>query len=709
METISGTQLVSLIPHPFHNEKSAFQWTPHQQPSCFLVRWRCRANKSWPSYRFVSNQKPKLVANRPRFEYSISIRSFRPPYLNCSGKLDTRFRNFGRQKIHLRSDSPPLRSPRAQTEEEQKILKENGTLMDDAGLLEDNITELVPDEHESEDEVHEKVRVEISSSVMKMLQGMEDGTKEEGMGLIENNLRKRRAKLVGLQDDKQGFVKLGDSVSPSKNHSQDQSASKMQEIGIETKDLGTIFLENNSVSLPYTKTFNELWPETVLSFMELLNNMANRTSSTRKVLENMQLDAIALKEVVQNDLEYPVTRKALHGKILLDRVLQIYSCVTDQEGLHKNVFQKSSFLTEDKSIKTRYGVMFLGKIIGDPSFTLQQIQNRLEQNYKGLSALLLQAEPIKGLSSAKPVDGKVWCLIAQNRSIWSFANAEPYNLLLGGICLAGAVVGSLQFDLADPGLEHYLQWEKALVPLGLVGVVAGGAFARKVTAIAYNVPNLVSFPLLLPVLHQGAIANLVLLKGCLPSRSCLLDLSVIGSCGPLAISSLFALLGAWPSLIWNQSLTTVADFRGCLFVPSDLFSYSFVLTWMLEKLSIATFLESGKLQYVLNPLSLVSLLGFNLTFAGLIPGTALDGGRILTAVFGRTVQRTVAPVLYLLTVLSFCLKSPLLGLLWVAIMPLTMAEDLFQRDEVSEPNYFRKAIGLILVSAGLLSFVPVLF
>ncbi|KAJ7556358.1 hypothetical protein O6H91_05G079600 [Diphasiastrum complanatum] len=632
--------------------------------------------------------------------------------------------------------------------------------MDDAGLLEDNITELVPDEHESEDEVHEKVRVEISSSVMKMLQGMEDGTKEEGMGLIENNLRKRRAKLVGLQDDKQGFVKLGDSVSPSKNHSQDQSASKMQEIGIETKDLGTIFLENNSVSLPYTKTFNELWPETVLSFMELLNNMANRTSSTRKVLENMQLDAIALKEVVQNDLECmaevqlapsmlfldingvplsvggnresehkflllmyilyrllyklnyfadPVTRKALHGKILLDRVLQIYSCVTDQEGLHKNVFQKSSFLTEDKSIKTRYGVMFLGKIIGDPSFTLQQIQNRLEQNYKGLSALLLQAEPIKGLSSAKPVDGKVWCLIAQNRSIWSFANAEPYNLLLGGICLAGAVVGSLQFDLADPGLEHYLQWEKALVPLGLVGVVAGGAFARKVTAIAYNVPNLVSFPLLLPVLHQGAIANLVLLKGCLPSRSCLLDLSVIGSCGPLAISSLFALLGAWPSLIWNQSLTTVADFRGCLFVPSDLFSYSFVLTWMLEKLSIATFLESGKLQYVLNPLSLVSLLGFNLTFAGLIPGTALDGGRILTAVFGRTVQRTVAPVLYLLTVLSFCLKSPLLGLLWVAIMPLTMAEDLFQRDEVSEPNYFRKAIGLILVSAGLLSFVPVLF
>ena len=84
----------------------------------------------------------------------------------------------------------------------------------------------------------------------------------------------------------------------------------------------------------------------------------------------------------------------------------------------------------------------------------------------------------------------------------------------------------------------------------------------------------------------------------------------------------------------------------------------------------------------------------------------LDGGRIVTGILGREVQHVVTSIVYFLVAVSLAVNEPWLALAWVAGATPALMDDWFQMDEATQPNFLRKALGLLLVAAAVAAFVP---
>lgn len=368
----------------------------------------------------------------------------------------------------------------------------------------------------------------------------------------------------------------------------------------------------------------------------------------------------------------------------------------DETELLEQAVTSHGFEPSGKAVKCRQGLIFPGNWNTTPSLARQAMQKVLDAKFEGLVAILLDRVPETNTSGV---------LIAHKHELLSFTFAEKGDVLLASGLGFGVVLGALQFANADVAFDE-VNFQGALVPLGLVGVTAGGWLARKAVAALYNVSHMVRLPFSLPVPHLGSFSSVVFYKGCLPERTSLLDLSLSSTLASLAISG--ALIGA--SFTQGENSTAVADFQGLLLVPEQLFRYSSAFTWLLHKLSIATLSgEMGEdLNLVLSPLALAGVLGLHSSALGLLPVGILDGGRIVTAIFGRDVQHVVTSVVFFLMAVSLAVNEPWLALAWVVGTTPALMDDWFQIDEATQPSFIRKALGLAMVVAAVGAFIPTL-
>lgn len=584
-----------------------------------------------------------------------------------------------------------------------------------------------------------RVEVEVSPAVMKQLEAatkkdtgftmsnmmeiLDEVIKSGGAGesLIEQNMKKRKQ----LDNKTPNPVPLSFDVDARNDENRFDGAyfARLEELGEETLEINTLDDFYPAFIILMTDALLELGDlMKLLGDGEFFSTQAMLRASRlpppnlnsfpddvqlRRSLENILVyvqalgfyisslftgpDGVSLNTenslAIEADLLYNMYYKYKHKETLtvpLDEALLLEHVVNPTHG----------FRVLGKALKCRQGLIFSGNWSNN-SPSSQSMQKVLDESFEGLVAILLDKVPGTDASGV---------LIAHRNELLSFTFAEKGDLILASTALFGVTVCGLQFAKADVGFDELYNFQAALVPLGLIGVTAGGWLARKLVAGLYSVSHMVRLPFSLPVPHQGLFSTVVFYKGCLPNRTTLLDLSLSSSLASLAISGAF--IGA--SFAATAADSTRLDFQGLLLVPEQLFSYSSAFTWLLHKLSIATLSsEMGEdLNLVLNPLALAGVLGLHATALSLLPVGILDGGRIVTGIWGREVQHVVTSIVYFLVAVSLAVNEPWLALAWVAGATPALMDDWFQMDEATQPSLFRKTLGLLLVAAAVAAFVP---
>nr|PNR33264.1 hypothetical protein PHYPA_025207 [Physcomitrium patens] len=558
-----------------------------------------------------------------------------------------------------------------------------------------------------------------------------------GLSLIEQNLKKRREMFKA-----QGQLDGADSEKPPISLSFDVDArndenrfdgayfARLEELGEETLEMNTLDDFYPAFVILITDALLELGDlMKMLGDGEFFSTQAmlrasripvQKTASAlkgfpedsqlRTSLENILVNVQALSFYISSlfagpdgvilnpdeslateaDLLYNMYYKYKHKETL--------TVPLDEKELVEQVLSQHGFTTVAKAVRCRQGLIFSGNWSKTPALARLEMQKTLDAKFEGLVAIILDKVP------GTTENGVI---IAHRYELLSFTLAEKGDFVLAGTLLFGVLVGSLQFDPADVGIDQvYLQgW---IVALGLFAVIAGGWLARKAVATLYKVSHMVRLPFSLPVPHQGAFGTAVYYKGCLPDRTSLLDLSLSSAFASLAISG--ALMGASYTSWASSNSSGVVGFDGLLLVPEHLFSYSQLFSWLIHNLSVATISgEFGEdLNLVLNPLALAGVLGLHSTALGLLPVGIFDGGRIVTGIFGRDAQHIVTTVTFILVAVALAVKEPWLAFAWIVSTTPVLIDDWFQIDEATQPSLLRKVVGLGMVLGAVGAFVPTL-
>ncbi|GLJ29452.1 hypothetical protein SUGI_0580550 [Cryptomeria japonica] len=370
------------------------------------------------------------------------------------------------------------------------------------------------------------------------------------------------------------------------------------------------------------------------------------------------------------------------------------------ELLLLHAFKSSGFTPDGRIVSYEDGFIFPGKLEGHP----EEARNHLQQFID-----LIGQDNIVILTKSRKDPNEAWCVIAPWTWLMGFVLPDSIYNWICGLSFLGAFVGALQFSHADPGLEPIL-WEPLVIPSLLLSVVGVGTGARWFVASKYDVANLIRWPAVFPCVGLGTMGAVTGYKGRLPNRSSFLNLSVASIFSSLTFSSLLVFMG-YSVGSSNAFSKAVVDFHGYFLVPLDMFSYSSFFTFLLRKLSIATYAEEmGNLKFVISPISLSGLLGLNFCAFQLLPLSRSDGSRILEAILGREAKGNISMIVIILLTICFMVKNPLLCFAWWSYIGFSgQYDDLFQREEVTEPPLYGKLLGLGLVLAAFASFVPVLW
>jgi membrane-associated protease RseP (regulator of RpoE activity) len=157
------------------------------------------------------------------------------------------------------------------------------------------------------------------------------------------------------------------------------------------------------------------------------------------------------------------------------------------------------------------------------------------------------------------------------------------------------------------------------------------------------------------VLLPGVFASLTRLLSPPPSRKALFDIALAGPAVGGVISWVFLLIG-----LLFSGLTKAP---GPLVVGGEFFSNS-VLLALTARVTLGT-IPQGELVH-LHPLAIAGTLGLLITGLSLLPCGQMDGGRLVTAVYGRDTARRVGTVTLLLLAVAGIFITQFL--FWAAVV-----------------------------------------
>jgi membrane-associated protease RseP (regulator of RpoE activity) len=238
-------------------------------------------------------------------------------------------------------------------------------------------------------------------------------------------------------------------------------------------------------------------------------------------------------------------------------------------------------------------------------------------------------------------------------------------LIIGFGALLEIAANSLNFSLvATPQ-----RWVEALSIAGITFLTIlahesahrwqAGKYLVKLSP-AYLIPLVAPIPVFAGpvggfVLLPGVFATLTRLLSPPPSRKALFDIAVAGPAVGGVIS--------WVLLLVGFLLSHLTKTPGPLVVGGEFFSNS-VLIALTARVTLGTIPQGELVQ--LHPLVISGMLGLLITGLSLLPCGQLDGGRLVTAVYGRDTARRVGTVTLLLLAVAGIFITQFL--FWAAVV-----------------------------------------
>lgn len=203
--------------------------------------------------------------------------------------------------------------------------------------------------------------------------------------------------------------------------------------------------------------------------------------------------------------------------------------------------------------------------------------------------------------------------------------------------------------------------------------------ARKGTRIA--------IPFLLPSYQLGSFGAVVQLASPTPTRAALFDIALAGAATLTVLSFACLLIG----------LRLSTSFSSVIPVPMSLVSNSVVMGFLTQQVPDGKILiDYGRSLIGLHPLAVIGANCMTIAALNLLPIRQLDGGRIISALYGRktAVMASRVTVLFLLLASS---KSPYLIVFLAAITFGPWSLDRPSKNELTEPNGVRTIVGYLFM------------
>lgn len=346
----------------------------------------------------------------------------------------------------------------------------------------------------------------------------------------------------------------------------------------------------------------------------------------------------------------------------------------------QEIFGLDTFFATE-TITYQQGAIFKGNLRGEAVAVHARLSAALEERVSDRYRLFLVENP-----DQKPV---IIVLPSRNDPKPSTIPQQVVAiiLLLATIATCFEASGILMgFDFAN----NLGRFNEALpIACGILAVLAVHELGHRILARRHHIR--LSLPYFIPTWQLGSFGAITRFESLLPNRNVMFDIAFAGPAAGGVISLIMLVIGL--------SLSHPGSFFQ---VPAQFFSGS-ILVGTLARVVLGEALQQPIVD--VHPLTVIGWLGLVVTAINLMPAGQLDGGRIVQAIYGRTIAKR-AGVATLIVLAIATIANPL-ALYWTIVI-LFLQRDLERpcMNDITEPDDARAAMGLFALFLMMVTLIP---
>lgn len=342
------------------------------------------------------------------------------------------------------------------------------------------------------------------------------------------------------------------------------------------------------------------------------------------------------------------------------------------------------------------GLIFRGNLRGEPTKTLEKLEHRLHAKLGSKYTLCLA----EGDEDLRPV--VVVVPTSRDTRPWT-PRQKLMSFMIGALTLLtcigrGAYIAMFANRLkgGPPRINglfaYYYRYPSAAVGLTIAVVLLFSQLVQRVVASRHR--TRIGLPFVIPSYQLGSFGSVVQVASPPPTRAALFDIAISGAATLFLTSlALFAV-----GLYLSTSLGVVIP------MPTTMLSDSLFLT------ALTRFITRGKMVfnadgiYVgLHPLAIIGANCMTISALTLLPIRQFDGGRIISAIYGRKIALLASRITVFFLLLASS-KNPYFIVFLALVLFGPWALDRPAKNELTEPDAGR----VIVAYAFLLAMIAIL-
>lgn len=339
------------------------------------------------------------------------------------------------------------------------------------------------------------------------------------------------------------------------------------------------------------------------------------------------------------------------------------------------------------------GLIFRGNLRGEPKATIAKLEDRLASRLGDKYTLCLA----EGEEDLRPV---VVIVPTARDKRPATPRQRFFAIVIAFMTISTCLARGIYAAAFKPMIQPYYPvtsgsiFEKffsipsaiSLTTAASVGIIiAVSQVIQRLVASRYR--TRVALPYFIPSFQLGSFGAIVQLASPTPTRAALFDIAFAGA-ATLVIASLALLL---------VGLRLSTTFPGVVPIPMSTVSSSLVMGFLTQKVPHGQILvDYGRSLIALHPLAVIGANCLTIAALNLLPMRQLDGGRIISALYGRRTAVFASRVTVLFLLLAST-KSPYFVVFLAAVTFGPWSVDRPSKNELTEPDGVRTIVGYLFM------------
>lgn len=339
------------------------------------------------------------------------------------------------------------------------------------------------------------------------------------------------------------------------------------------------------------------------------------------------------------------------------------------------------------------GLIFRGNLRGEPKATVAKLEERLAARLGDKYTLCLA----EGEEDLRPV---VVIVPTARDKRPATPRQRFFAVVIGLLTISTCVARGLYAVAFKPLIESFypvrgasmvekffsIQSAVSFTTAASIGVIILiSQIVQRVVAARYR--TRIALPYFIPSFQLGSFGAVVQLASPTPTRDALFDIALSGAATLVVISLSLLLVG----------LRLSTTFSGVVPIPISTVSSSVIIGFLTQKVPHGNILvDYGRSLIALHPLAVIGANCLTIAALNLLPMRQLDGGRIISALYGRRTAVFASRVTVMFLLLAST-KSPYFVVFLAAVTFGPWSVDRPSKNELTEPGGVRTIVGYLFM------------